>query len=109
VHQDAAIQAYDIIPHLDGAFPPGLFYVVFQLYAERPIIVTACQSAIYLAGLKNKASALAKRYNILKLGYFTHNKPLNSCAMLIRVLLYSNKSRTQGLKNGIRRSSGKFR
>ena len=33
VHKDTAIEAYDVVSHLDDVFPPGLLDVVFQFNA----------------------------------------------------------------------------
>jgi hypothetical protein len=40
VHQDTAIDSDDIIPHLDDVFPPRSFHVIFQLNAQRPVVIT---------------------------------------------------------------------
>jgi hypothetical protein len=60
MHQDTAIDAYDVVSHLDGAFPPGFSYVVFQFNAERPVVVTACEAAVDFAGLEYETPSFAQ-------------------------------------------------
>jgi hypothetical protein len=72
VHEDAAIEAYHVIPHLDDSLPPGPLDVVFELDAEGAVVVAACQAAIDFTGLEYKTSSPAKRYDIIKPGDFRH-------------------------------------
>jgi hypothetical protein len=74
VHKDTAIDAYDVVAHLDGAFPPGFSYVVFQFNAERPVVVTACEAAVDFAGLKYETPSFAQRNDIFEFGQFGHKK-----------------------------------
>ena len=73
MHQDRAIEAHDVVPHLDDIFPPGLFDVVFELDAERAVVVAARQAAVDFAGLEYEASSLAKRYDVVEFGDLGHN------------------------------------
>jgi hypothetical protein len=74
VHKDAAIQTYDIVAHLHRCLPPGSFDIVFQLDAEGPIVVAACQAAVDFAGLKDKTSSPAQAYDVVKFCNFSHNQ-----------------------------------
>jgi hypothetical protein len=60
VHKDTAIEADDVVAHLDDLFPPGLFDVIFQFNAQWAVIVTACQAAIDFARLKYEPAPFAQ-------------------------------------------------
>lgn len=72
VHQDRAIEADDVVSHLDDVLPPCLFYVVFEFDAEGAVVVAACQAAVDFAGLEYEAPSLAERYDIVEFCQFSH-------------------------------------
>jgi hypothetical protein len=72
VHKDAAVQADNVIPHLDDRLPPCASDVAFQFDTEWAVVIAACQSAVDFAGLKDKAPSLTQRYDVIKLCNFSH-------------------------------------
>jgi hypothetical protein len=72
MHKYAAIEADDVVAHLNDALPPAFPDVVLQLYAQRAVVVAACEAAVDFAGLKYEAPPFAQRNNIIELGYLGH-------------------------------------
>ena len=73
VHQNRAVQADHIVPHLNHGFPPGIADISLQFRSQRAVIVAGRQSAIDFAGLKDKSPPLTERHNIIKFRQFRHN------------------------------------
>ena len=61
VHQNSRIKADIIGAFLNKLFPPGLFYVVFQLYAQRAVVPCVCEAAVNFGARENEAAIFAER------------------------------------------------
>ena len=67
VHDDAGIQAHDVLAQLGHAPPPKLFHVPLKLGTKRAVIPKTVDSPVNLAGLKNETAAFAEG------DYFLHS------------------------------------
>ena len=60
VHEDGGVQAHVVGALLDKLLQPRLFYIVFELHAQRAVVPGIGQTAVDLAAGIDKAPALAE-------------------------------------------------
>ena len=65
IHQNGGVEPDVVRVLLNKFFPPGLFYIVLQLNAQRTVIPGVGKAAINLAARENKAPALAQGHKFL--------------------------------------------
>ena len=65
VHQNCAVQPDIVRAFLHKFLPPHALDIVFQLNTERTVIPCVCKAAVNLGAAVYKASALAKRNELL--------------------------------------------
>ena len=65
VHDDAGVDANDVVAQLDDAAPPGALDVVAQRDAQRPEVVDPLDAAVDLARLIDEAAALRQGHELL--------------------------------------------
>jgi len=58
VHEDAGIEADDVVTLLDHGTPPGLLDVVLELDAERPVVPDGVDAAVDLRRREDEAATL---------------------------------------------------
>ncbi len=79
MHQNAGIDAFDVVPFVHHGFPPQFFNIFFQFNSQRAVIVTTVNSAVNFAALKYKSAALGQRRQFVHQGLcvlFRHNNIL---------------------------------
>src|SRR5215469_4333200 len=64
-HENAGVEADDIVTHPCQCVPPGSFHVVFILYTKRTVIKDGIQSTIYFTAREDKAASLTERNDVL--------------------------------------------
>src|SRR5438445_6145759 len=64
VHDDARVQADDVVAKLDHRPPPRSLDVVAQDDAERAVVVDALDAAVDLARLEEEAAPLRQRHEL---------------------------------------------
>ena len=69
VHQDARVEAHDVVPLLDHRPPPGALDVVLELHAEGPVVPHGVDAAVDLRAGEDEAAPLAERDDRLQLGH----------------------------------------
>ena len=67
-HEDARVEAHDVVAQLDHGPPPGLLDVVLQLDAERAVVPDGVDPAVDLGARKDEAAALGQRHDRLEVG-----------------------------------------
>jgi hypothetical protein len=72
MHQDAAVQADNVVSHLDHGLPPCPLDIVLQFNTQWPVIITACQAAVDLTGLEYETPPLAQGHYVVKLCNLCH-------------------------------------
>ena len=68
VHQDARVEADDVVALLDHGAPPGALDVVLELDAERPVIPHGVDAAVDLAAREDEAAPLGERHDRFERG-----------------------------------------
>ena len=68
VGQNRGVQAFNVVTLINHCAPPCGLDVVFELDAERAVIVYALQAAVYVRILKNKTSSFAQGNQLFHLG-----------------------------------------
>src|SRR5580700_98632 len=65
VHHNRGVEGYHIVAQLDRVAPPCGFYVALEHGTERTVIPESVDSTVDLARLKDEASALGQRRDLL--------------------------------------------
>ena len=60
MHEDAGVEADDLVVLPHHRRPPGVAEVVLQLHAQRTVVVDRLHAAVDLGGLEDEAAALAQ-------------------------------------------------
>ena len=68
VHEDAGVEADDVVALLDHRPPPGPLDVVLQLDAERAVVPDGVDPAVDLAAREDEAAPLRERHDRVELG-----------------------------------------
>ncbi len=68
VHQDAGIEADDVVALLDHGPPPGALDVVLELDAERAVVPHGVDAAVDLRAGKHEAAPLGERHDGVEVG-----------------------------------------
>ena len=68
VHQDAGVQAHDVVAVLDHGPPPGALDVVLELHAQGPVVPHGVDAAVDLGRGEDEAAALGQRDDGLEVG-----------------------------------------
>ena len=68
MHQDAGVQANDVVALLDHGAPPGALDVVLELDAERPVVPHGVDAAVDLAAREDEAATLGERHDRVEIG-----------------------------------------
>src|SRR5262249_49074553 len=80
VHQDGGIQTFDIVALVHVGAPPDTLHVIFELDTHPPVFQIPLHPAVELAALKEKASPLAERDNLVhRCAGHRSNIPCSSC------------------------------
>ena len=68
VHEDARVEAHDVVALLDHGPPPGALDVVLELDAERAVVPDRVDAAVDLRGREDEAAALGQRDDGVEVG-----------------------------------------
>ena len=64
MHDDAGVEAGDVVALLGHAAPPVLFDVTLEFRAEWAVVPKAVDAAVDLRRLENKSPAFAERHDL---------------------------------------------
>ena len=65
MHEDARVEAFDVIPPVHHFGPPGLPHVVLELHAEGSVVVDGADATVDLGGLEDEPAPLREGYQLL--------------------------------------------
>jgi hypothetical protein len=72
VGDDGRIDPFNVVSFIDHRFLPGGFKIIFELNAERAIVVDSLESAVDVGALKDESAPFAKRDDFFERDFIFH-------------------------------------